>query len=109
MAAKEPNMFGNAPMKVSEVLELYTHPITFESGHRLRTARCLICASMIGGRPARILAIVTLDGSICMCGSLEPDAFLICAEHPQPPHGVGYNLAALRAKSVREHVPAEPC
>ena len=59
---------------------------TFDPGHRMRAARCLICGECIGGQAATVLGAAVLAGEACRCGGLVSDVFLAHAEHfPMPP------------------------
>ena len=59
---------------------------TFDPGHRMRAARCLVCRDCIGGKPATVLGAAALAGQACFCGGLVSDVFLAHADHfPMPP------------------------
>lgn len=59
---------------------------TFDPGHRMRAAKCLICAEMIGGQEAVVIGAAALAGEACRCGGLVSDVWLGHADHfPMPP------------------------
>lgn len=58
---------------------------TFDPGHRMRGARCLICREMIGGQPAGIIGAAGLMGDACRCGAITVDVWLIHAAHTPMP------------------------
>lgn len=59
---------------------------TFDPGHRMRAARCLICQQCIGGQPAAVVGAAALMGAACHCGGIASDVFLVHAGHlPMPP------------------------
>ncbi len=59
---------------------------TFDPGHRMRAAPCLICQEAIGGQPATVLGAAALCGEACPCGQIVADVFLAHAGHfPMPP------------------------
>ncbi|MGH9622529.1 MAG: hypothetical protein ACRD45_22830 [Bryobacteraceae bacterium] len=59
---------------------------TFDPGHRMRAARCLVCREMIGGQSATVIGAAALAGEACPCGGLVSDVFLAHADHfPMPP------------------------
>lgn len=59
---------------------------TFDAGHRMRAARCLVCREMIGGQDATVVGAAALTGEACNCGGIVSDVFLAHAGHfPMPP------------------------
>ena len=59
---------------------------TFDPGHRMRAAHCLICGEMIGGQSVGVIGAAALAGEACRCGGIVSDVFLIHADHmPMPP------------------------
>lgn len=59
---------------------------TFAPGHRMRAARCLVCAQVIGGEDATVIGAAALAGEACRCGGIVSDVFLAHAAHfPMPP------------------------
>src|SRR6185312_9652760 len=68
---------------------------TFDPGHRMRAAHCLICDDLIGGQAAAVIGAAALAGEACRCGGIVSDVFLAHADHfPMPP-------AALQAEIHR--------
>jgi hypothetical protein len=58
---------------------------TFEAGHRMRAARCLICRECIGGDEVSVIGAAALAGEACQCGGIASDVFLAHAVHfPMP-------------------------
>jgi hypothetical protein len=59
---------------------------TFEPGHRMRAARCLVCRELIGGGSVAVVGAAALNGEACGCGGIVSDVFLVHADHlPMPP------------------------
>lgn len=86
MPADEPTATYHANDTDSAVIFGTTEAVTFEPGHRMRAARCLICRDCIGGTRAVVIAIAPLIGEACPCGGIDSDAWLIHAGHlPMPP------------------------
>jgi len=54
---------------------------TFEAGHRMRAARCLVCGYLIGDSPAAVIGAAALVDEACDCGGIVTDAWLIHASH----------------------------
>lgn len=53
----------------------------FEAGHRMRSAKCLVCDLAIGDQAAAVLGIAALDGAPCVCGGIVSDVFLLHVTH----------------------------
>jgi hypothetical protein len=61
-----------------EVAIIYSaQTFTFESGHRMRTAKCLVCNLVIGESAVAVFGVAALDGAPCTCGGIVSDVFLI--------------------------------
>lgn len=59
---------------------------TFDPGHRMRAARCLVCRECIGGLAVAVVGAAALAGAACRCGGIVSDVFLVHADHlPMPP------------------------
>lgn len=69
------------PVRVIDVTEAVSNPLTFEPGHPLRRLRCLFCAMTIGGRPCRVATIIDFRAAGCNCEAVPTVSYLICAEH----------------------------
>ena len=71
----------DAPIVPGDLIEGFGVPCVFAPGHPLRATRCLVCASMIGGREIRLYTIIVTGSDNCLCGSIPTITYAICADH----------------------------
>lgn len=65
-----------------ELVVIHTaDPFTFEPGHRMRAAHCLVCHQVIGGQLASVIGVGTLGGAACDCSAVHSELFLLHAAH----------------------------
>lgn len=82
----EPMVMPNVDDRGQVAIVYCNEAFTFDPGHRMRAAHCLICAEMIGGHSAAVVGAAALAGEACRCGGIVSDVFLVHADHlPMPP------------------------
>lgn len=88
------------PIQPNDLIEGVGLPGILAPGHPLRRSRCLLCASLIGGREMRIYTIVVFNGHNCICGSIPTISYALCADHGTDP---GTVLPTLALERWRRH------
>lgn len=82
----EPMVTPHVDDRGQVVIVYCNEAFTFDPGHRMRAARCLICGDLIGGLSAAVVGAAALMGEACRCGGIVSDVFLVHADHfPVPP------------------------
>lgn len=81
MTAGRHQKVGAEPTGETDLIELVTSAFTLAPGHQARGNRCVICAETIGGRPVRIITVLSTQPTGCPCGELDGMAYLACAGH----------------------------
>lgn len=82
----EPMVAPNVDDRGHVAIVYCNEAFTFDAGHRMRAAHCLICRQCIGGQAAAVVGAAALLGEACECGGIVSDVFLVHASHlPMPP------------------------
>jgi hypothetical protein len=66
---------------LDDVIEQVSELVRLVPGHPLRSQRCILCGTLIGGQLARMATLVDMRDGGCSCGAVSTITMLLCESH----------------------------